>query len=98
MMDHHIFSAVLSVLSDADGARRSLEGRSGGQRRDAIGDAGPLHVSTDAAIMQTTGDIQSYSLIAPAWQGPMGPGEAMVFSPLQVALVVMPHCLHWPRA
>ena len=38
MLDHLIFSAVLNVLSDADGARRSLEGRSGGQRRDAIGE------------------------------------------------------------
>ena len=38
MMDHHIFWAVLKVLSEADGARRSGEGRSGGQRRDAIGD------------------------------------------------------------
>ena len=38
MMDHHIFLAVLSVLSDADGVRRIGGGRNGGQHRDAIGD------------------------------------------------------------
>ena len=38
MMDHHIFDAVLSVLSDADAVRRSGTGRSGGQQSDPIGD------------------------------------------------------------
>ena len=38
MMDHHIFTAVLSVLSDADAVRRSGTGRSGGQQSDPIGD------------------------------------------------------------
>jgi hypothetical protein len=38
MMDHHIFAAVLSVLSDADAVRRSGTGRSGGQQSDPIGD------------------------------------------------------------
>ena len=37
MMDHHIFTAVLSVLSDADAVRRSGTGRSGGQQSDPIG-------------------------------------------------------------
>ena len=38
MMDHHIFTAVLSVLSDADAVRRSGTGRSGGQQSDPFGD------------------------------------------------------------
>ena len=38
MMDHHIFTAVLSVLSDADAVRRGGTGRSGGQQSDPIGD------------------------------------------------------------
>ena len=38
MMDHHIFAAVLSVLSDADAVRRSGTGRSGGQQCDPFGD------------------------------------------------------------
>ena len=38
MIDHHTFSAIFGVLSNADAVRRIGEGRSGGQQRDAIGD------------------------------------------------------------
>jgi hypothetical protein len=54
--------------------------------RDRFQEAGPLHVGTDAVVLQTSGDLQSYCILEPAWRL-NGLGEVCVFSAIQVTVL-----------
>ena len=56
--------------------------------RDRFGPAGPMHVSTDAASMYTSADLQNYSWLEPDWRGSDIDKEIAMWSPLQVSLLL----------